>query len=238
MRELLQKTLSLPTRTDSRPQKKKRKSRGQSLVEMTLTLPLILFIFSGLVEFGFMLNYYLSLLDATRYAARDFANASPFTPTGGDNPDFYYDSSTNVGAVADVLGQLNPRTGLPNGNPDNSRKVALDPATDDVIVSVFSVVSPTSITTYPADFPYHWNQTHPQTPYFTEATLQSQLVSGAPCQGVLVVEVAYTYHQILNLPWMAWLGSPVLHAYTVMPLQAAEPISPGSTNYTWLPVCQ
>jgi hypothetical protein len=54
-------------------------------------------------------------------------------------------------------------------------------------------------------------------------SLQTQLGSDMPCEGLLTVEVDFTYHQVLSLPWMAWLGSPVLQAYTIMPLQSAEP---------------
>ena len=37
--------------------------RGQSLVEFTILLPVLLIMISGLIEFGFMLNYYLDLIE-------------------------------------------------------------------------------------------------------------------------------------------------------------------------------
>ena len=46
------------------------KSRGQSLVEFTVLLPVLLIMISGLIEFGIMLNYYLDVIDAAREAAR------------------------------------------------------------------------------------------------------------------------------------------------------------------------
>jgi len=224
------------------------------MVEMTIALPVIFMLFSGLIEFGFMLNDYLSLLDATRTAARDFSSLTPFNTDGSDNIAFYYtdtsgDPSLAYGAAGIVESELAPTTGNPD---DNSRKTVLDPATDDVIVSVFSVVNPSTIDAFPTAgaFPgameaypgagyddYHWNAAHPITPSFTKASLQNQLVAGGPCEGVVVVEVAWTYHQVLNLPWMAALGSPVLHAYSIMPLQAAEPVGVGTTGSPQLPTC-
>ncbi len=220
MRKQLQKLFSFPAKTDSRLKKGRHKSKGQSLVEMTLTLPILLMLFSGLVEFGFMLNYYLSLVDATRFAARLYSQSTPFITTGAsagqDDTTGFYSGAANA-----VTGQLQPA----NQN-DNTKKITLDPAHDDVIVWVYSV-SGTTVVTYPAthgcskDNAYHLYCK--QKSSFTTAKLQSLLVSGAPCEGMVLVEVDYTYHQVLGLPWMAWLGSPVLHAYTIMPLITAQP---------------
>jgi len=43
---------------------------GQSLVELTLILPIFLLLLSGLVEIGDALNSYLTVIDASRDAAR------------------------------------------------------------------------------------------------------------------------------------------------------------------------
>lgn len=47
-----------------------RRPRGQTLVEMTLLTPLLLILFAGLVEIGWLANTYLNLLDITRMGAR------------------------------------------------------------------------------------------------------------------------------------------------------------------------
>jgi hypothetical protein len=44
--------------------------RGQSLLELALTLPLVLLLLAGLVEIGFFINEYIDVIDATREAAR------------------------------------------------------------------------------------------------------------------------------------------------------------------------
>ena len=73
---------------------KPQKRRGQSLVEFTVLLPLLLMMISGLIEFGFMLNYYLDMIDAAREAARFAADDDPIRlPSGAyldPNPGFLY----------------------------------------------------------------------------------------------------------------------------------------------------
>jgi hypothetical protein len=54
--------------------------RGQSLVEVALLFPVLLILLSGLLEFGFLLNEYLTLQDAVRNAAR-FSSDSDYTVT-------------------------------------------------------------------------------------------------------------------------------------------------------------
>jgi uncharacterized protein (DUF2237 family) len=54
--------------------------RGQSLVEVAVLFPILLVVLSGLVEFGFLLNEYLTLQDAVRNAAR-FSSDSDYVMT-------------------------------------------------------------------------------------------------------------------------------------------------------------
>jgi hypothetical protein len=60
--------------------KKSHFSQGQSLTEMAILFPILLILLSGLVEFGFLLNEYLTLQDAVRNAAR-FSSDSDFMIT-------------------------------------------------------------------------------------------------------------------------------------------------------------
>jgi hypothetical protein len=50
--------------------------RGQSLVELTLTLPILMVMLLGLTEIGWYANNYLTLLDVVREAGRAGANAT------------------------------------------------------------------------------------------------------------------------------------------------------------------
>src|SRR5271157_1592815 len=228
MREILSKALELRTKTCSSPHKGRNKSRGQSLVEIAITLPLLLMLFASMIEFGFMLNYYMALIDATRYAAREYSNGDPFLPdtdTHRNAIDWFYIDAANT-----VAKQLAPMTDS-NGNVDpndTSVKTQLNPATDDVIVTAYSVDGTTiktlNISGLDANGEYHLYGN--ENASVTSSTLLNTIQSSDPCEGILVVEVYFTYHQVLNLPWLAPLGSPVMHADTIMPLSAAEPGQP------------
>jgi hypothetical protein len=122
------------------PNKKTRS--GQSLVEMALALPVMLIMISGLIEFGFALNQYLNTLDAAREGARfvsdldpldrDLTGTVPGIPTNTDcatTGDFYMLAA----CVAN-------RTMEP---------VDFFTGTDDVVISVFRVLSGTVIDRWP-----------------------------------------------------------------------------------------
>src|SRR5687768_1190322 len=84
---------------DRKPSRKiPRKTRAQSMVEFALLLPILLTLFIGMVEFGFMINAYLSLTDATRQAAREYSNSQPFLSLSPnvDNMNFYTDCAQVV----------------------------------------------------------------------------------------------------------------------------------------------
>lgn len=48
----------------------KHKQEGQALVEMAIILPILLILITGIIEFGFVFNAYLTLNNASREAAR------------------------------------------------------------------------------------------------------------------------------------------------------------------------
>jgi hypothetical protein len=192
-----------------------RKSRAQSLVEFAITLPILLLLFSGLVEFGFALNYYLSLLDATRESARYYSNFNPFLPDGTDDVAFYR------GAAEEAYANLDPTARNPSYQ---GRTIVLDPTADEVLVTVFSWSNDPSIgiTRYPTSGPYALFGSA-TTSKFTEAMIEAQFPTGSPNAGLLLVEVHYHYNPILT---RLFLREPLLlRAHTIMPLSAAEPVS-------------
>jgi len=233
-----------------------RKSRGQSLVEIAIAFPVLIMLLAGLVEFGFMLNYYLSLMDATRESARTFSNFTPFEEActcdrntackyddPPDNPNCirncdkdYNDpdcdsTSFYQGAAGMVFTSLRPKDINGDGElspeeraKDSSRKIDLDPDKDDVVVSVLRIKTSAVLDRFPENGgEYHLFNNQPSR--LSTVEIGSRLVSGAPDTGVLLVEVFFNYHQVLALPWLApFLPEPILlHAYTIMPLPAAEP---------------
>jgi hypothetical protein len=201
--------------------------RGQSLVELAILFPILLIVFSGLIEFGFLLNEYLTLMDAARNAAR-FSSDGLYNLTDNDHAcattrDFYRQTAC---LVLQELSQEEPN-------------IQLKPLEDDdIVVSVFSIVSGTGVTTrYPAAYgEAGWSYTLDLSGYgtrerssrFSAASVNARLNALAPNTGLLLVEVFYSYEQKLKLPWItAFLDDPlILHAYTFMPLVSAEPRSP------------
>ncbi len=192
-----------------------RKSKAQSLVEFAITLPILLMLLGGVVEFGFALNYYLSLIDATREAARFYSNENPFVGAYGtaDNMSFYANTASMVRANLDPW-VVNPSY--------QGRRIILDPAMDDVIITAYGT-SNGNVTRFPSSGSYRLYNN--QSPVFSNTAIQSQLVSGAPNAGLLLVEVHYNYHQVLRLPWLlVFVPDPfIMRAYTIMPLAAAQP---------------
>ena len=108
------------------------KSSGQSFVELAIVLPILLFLLIAFVEVGAVIYNYLSLLDVVREAARFAADRDPEVLTGDmsnypvsaceDNALHYYLDTACV-----VIGT--------NFNQD----ITLDPATDDIAISIFTI---------------------------------------------------------------------------------------------------
>ena len=57
-----------------------RTERGQTMVEFTLVLPVLLVVLFGIIQFGIAFNNYVALTDAVRAGARTAA-VSRFSPT-------------------------------------------------------------------------------------------------------------------------------------------------------------
>jgi len=128
------------------PPQREGKRAGQSLVELALFFPILLILLSGVIEFGFMLNTYVNLIDGPREAARFAVAQNPFTSSQfsqdappPDNPCFYN------AVAAEVLTAYRPD---PNAPPT----IRLDPSQDDVVISVFAINNGHTppITRYPA----------------------------------------------------------------------------------------
>jgi TadE-like protein len=214
MKKLLEKLFVL-FKPQSRQTKAIHKSRGQSLVEFAIAFPVIIMLFSGVIEFGFILNYYLSLLDATREAARFYSTQDPWDPDPNTarNETYWFYADT----AAMVKDAVEPR----NVN-DTSRKIVLNSTTDDVIVTVYSMCG-TNVYSFPnaGGYRLYGNKTS----VFTNASMAASRLSGAPNAGVLLVEIHYNYRQVLALPWLTvFLSNPLpLRSYTIMPLRSAVP---------------
>jgi hypothetical protein len=205
----------------------KKRIRGQSIVEFAILLPLLLMLLSSLIEFGFIVNEYLDLIDTTRETARFLSDNSPFTdPTSkAYRADFYTDGAAEMSNTLDRAGWIN-----------------LDTSGDDLVISVFSISGDTVVGRYPASFTdtrggcsgapnggdIGWRLFCRQTSKFSSDDINAlvgRTSSVPPNNGIVLVEIFYEYHMRLGLPWVAGIvGDTVtLHAYSFDPCPAAEP---------------
>jgi len=215
------------------------KKHGQSFVELMLIILILALMLSGVVEFGYLLNSYLKVLDGAREGAR-FSNAGDAFAREVLPPfDYIYDgdglhiSNQNfyIFTTIETLRVMSPIT--LNGNLG-----------DDIVISVFSVAGG-SILRWPAGYVDGWNlcdhsgdaafvgdliaanwsSCTARPSHFTTAQVLARMDASAPPSGVLLVEVYYNYPQILKLPVFAQvIPDPMpVYTYSMMPLLSAEP---------------
>ncbi len=195
--------------------------RGQGLVELTVLFPILLILLSGLMEFGFLLNEYLDILDGAREAARFTSDSNPFQSSpacGGaklpyEDPDFYLNTSNLA------IQTMSP--------------LSLNPVTDDIIISLFSVTRgspPVVHARFPKDpcvrtVSGEWRIFNNHVSEFSTPDIVARLEPSAPNTGIVLVEIFYAYNQKFRLPWItAFVPDPIqVHAFSMMPLVAAEP---------------
>jgi len=218
--------------------RRRHRTTGQSLVEFTILLPVLLIMISGLIEFGFLLNYYLDLIDAAREAARWGAGDDPIHDdiSGAyidPNPNFY----GRVFAVAE--------TSIDTGS---GGQISLDPLTDNIVVSAFGISGGVVDKRYPqvdgqdGRCFYNYPACNHESAFLStcastidppkcdppndDKTSVNELLDPlAPNTGIVLVEMWYDYHMILGLPWITlFVPDPVtLYAYSWMPNANAEP---------------
>ena len=203
------------------------KKHGQSFVELMLVTLILALMLTGVVEFGFLLNSYLKLVDGAREGARFMNSQVAFDSTGATNQEFY------LKTVIETMRVLSPV--VLDGNRG-----------DDIIVSVFGVAG-SSIRRRPDGDPNGWSLCdHYNDPYlqihndldtanwnsctrhishFTAADVLGRMDANALPSGVLLVEIYYNYPQILKLPvFEQVIPDPIpVYTYTMMPLSSAEP---------------
>lgn len=201
--------------------------KGQSFVELGIILPVLLFLLAGLVEIGALIYDYLSILDVAREAAR-FASEHDHkilvAPPGGlpqsacedEALHYYYDTACVVVGT--------------NFNTN----IKLDPARDDVAISVFTIDDNQVKSRNPYISEDVWSLYSDNwtkdcegnivstTPFITNAEMNARLViatptvgastptlsssEGAPTdKGRVLVEVYYCHEQILGLPIVSQL---------------------------------
>jgi hypothetical protein len=199
-----------------------------------LVVLILALMLSGVVEFGYLLNSYLKVLDGAREAARFSASSiafgiDPDTGVFGDYEKFYTDTAKQAMRVMSPIKLI--------GNQG-----------DNIVISVFSVVG-SSIVRWPIGYAFGWNLcdkiSNPtfngdrdladwsscstfwqnKRSKFSTAQILTMMDPNAPASGVLLVEVYYNYSQILKLPiFEQAIPDPMaVYTYSVMPISSAEP---------------
>ena len=205
----------------------RRKSKGQSFIELALVFMTLMLLFAGVVELGNLINLYLDIIDAAREGAR-FANAVSLYKTDAFGNKFLaqdvYDAVAQVTfATLNPACAMHPLLAKPAAAscPANEMKIDLDPATDDIVVSILSYDS-ASLLRFPS---LGWSRFGNHTSTVTDAEILAKLDPTAPNTGLVLVEVFYSYHQLLGMPFFTdVLPDPIpVHTFSIMPYPGAEP---------------
>jgi hypothetical protein len=206
------------------------KKHGQSFVELMLVTLILALMLAGVVEFGYLLNSYLKVLDGAREGARFMNSSVAFDNTTGNSYQTFY-----INTAIETMRVMAPIA--LNGNRG-----------DDIVVSVFSVAgsnirrwpdgyasgwslcnnsSDPALTAFNDLDPANWSSCSARDSHFTTLQVLGLMDAAAPASGILLVEVYYNYPQILKLPvFVDVIPDPILvYTYSVMPLSSAEPTS-------------
>lgn len=206
-----------------------RKQAGQSFVELSVILIVILTLLVGMVEVANLLNEYINLADGVREAARFGSNDDPFIREAtADCPtpfcvrlDFFLNIDIILEGQEDGSG-----TKISQGS---ITPLVLNPANgDDVVISFWGIDESGNAVRFPDSDGWSKNaytgEGTPKASQKTTAQIQSLLDPSAPATGIVLVEVFYHYEQILKLPLFFPFPDPMpVYAYAIMPLSAAEP---------------
>ena len=196
------------------------------MVEFTLMLPIMLMLLSGVIEFGFMLNFYLDIIDAARETARFSANDDPIRDGNGNpldpNPAFY-DRAQDLAKQA-LKSSSGGRIVWPEFAP---APVDCSDIHGDIVLSAFSVLGNTVDERYPSGTgDTGVSMCNNYTSKITTAEING-ILNGAliPNSGFVLIEIYYEYEMVLGLPWIeAFVPDPmVLYAYSIMPNTTVEP---------------
>jgi hypothetical protein len=216
----------------------KKNTRGQSFAELLIVTLVLALLLAGVVEFGFLLNQYLHVLDSSREAARFSSSSDPIADNGTSIELFYIFTAIEAMRVMDPI-ELEGNRG------------------DDIVISVMSVDG-TNIARFPDndgwslcghyngtvlrenmlaylgvgkynDFLTNWSSCVEHASGKLTNDVRDMLNPVAPSTGILIVEIFYNYEQMLKLPVFtnsiySVIPDPIpISVYTVMPISAAEP---------------
>ena len=206
-------------------------SKGQSFVELSLVVLVLMLLVAGIAEFGVLLNRYLNLVDGVREAARYGANYDPFAPCVPDSSGVVHGVVDSDGICSDYY-QSSAQEAT-----DVITPIVMNPAIgDDIVISIFAITD-TNQCRYPSagtgqdgwswafhveGLP-HANHTSAQ----STASILAQMTTGVstPAVSLMLVEIFYNYPQTLKAPFYEqFFPDPVpVYTYAIMPLKNITP---------------
>lgn len=178
---------------------KSHQEKGQSFVELAMVLPLLLFLLLAFVEVGGVIYHYLNMLDVVREAAR-YASEHDYEDAELDNSDlpqsacddgkshYYYDTACSI-----VFDDLNP-------------DISLNPATDDVTISVFTIENNLVTDRWPNDGDGVWSLYSENWTRNCDGSLRST----APFRSNADIENSYTYTPPTLVPTETPVNTPAV----------------------------
>jgi hypothetical protein len=212
-------------------------SKGQSFVELSIVVLLLMLLVAGIAEFGVLLNRYLNLLDGVREAARFNAQLNPFCPSGSTtctpgtvDPDYYKKTAC---AVESVIYPVTLDAHLGVG--------------DDILISFIAIKNGAITQRYPDSNGWSWREngdaipsgndrndctwtgdgsgTRTQFSKQSDAFILSRMDSTAPDVSVALVELFYNYPQTLKAPFFeqAFPDPVPVYTYAIMPIKNEGP---------------
>lgn len=184
------------------------KEKGQSLTEMAVIMPLLLFMFLGLIEVGWAIRGYLSLLiadwNAARYGAR---NDVAYGPDYLDTVSHEFYSTVNL-PIDDTNSTLHLTL--------VTFTTSVSPCLDQTAQVLDTITHTVGISTQPTiDIGPVVEQTAGD-----EAAFQCQAYERSPADWyseehqLLIVEAYYNQPQLLGFPLWSWLGDVPLGVQT------------------------
>jgi hypothetical protein len=187
-----------------------KRPRGQSLVELALTLPILLLLLLGLIELGMALRAYLVLVNANREAAR-------FAGRG-----LYSDDQVARQALQAFAGQLPARTAEPDPNTKiiithfYIKSDPLEPATFDEPVYITGTLDYDTETKIDRDVYAVSLKAHNDD--FNDGLEAKQPDAVRQAHDVIFVEIYYLHNQVLHAPLVEWVFPEpmVLYSRTMM----------------------
>lgn len=205
-----------------------RRERGQSMVEMALSIPLLLIVLIGTLEVGWYYNVNINFADAAREGARWMADGDPlfnYRPAFNAHSPAYRGTPYNDkvdSAQADFYAQ---GAALILQNMQNEFAVQ-NSGWDDIVVSVYKTQNGIVTDTYPKDSVGGWSLTGKQkaritADYINRVTIKPDPREGCSTQGYVVVELFYIHKQLTGMLAIRWVGVPVYTAgyvYMVYPV--------------------